>query len=1067
MKKTVRLLLILSLLMLSFSKVFAAGSGVSAVFVGTKPGNIFVGNEAINVKLSLEHHLSKETEFTISTTVKNSEGVRVAQGTYRQTAVPGVQTICDVIPQTTLFGIYEVETLIGYPGGEQKVTTEFSRIVEGSPTPGGLMGSCLHIHRLKKDDPKLSAVMTLLKQAGIRSARDDCYWNATEKTAGVYEFYNEDSVNALVENGIEPLLILNGGNSVHGGVPHTTEGYAAFAAFCGAVAEHYKGKVKQYEIWNEWNGNYFNDGYGTEHYIEILKAAYTAIKSVDPDIQVIAGATITAANTWFKTIFDAGCFDYCDAISYHPYCFPSPPDQKSDQGTIENNFSKMYNMMLAYGEPKAQYITEMGWHTSTAEKSVSESLQACYIARMYILGKAYGLKRVYGYDFKNDGSNAASTEHNYGMIRSWEAAEPVTYAAKPAYLSAAMVSNSLADMEFVKEYRPSENIRLYRFTDGTRDCHVAYAIKDENEFYLSGSNARLKVYDLFGNECSVTKLTPAPVYIFSQAGEFNVQEILTKTRERANASLGYNHRYDGLRIIGLTQNVSYGGRNCIRLGKSSIMDKLTCDIDDTYMYGTSYNVKVSIDYYDGSSIGSFSLNYRSGGLIKSADIITKGTSAWKTAEIILNQAELLNGVEGGDFQIIPKLPNLATIYIMAVRITPVVSGKPICRADFTDSAYQELNSDTGMLNTKIKFDHMSVYLPNYGVGCQYVERNGRGGVYATQSNNARFVCVDVDDDLVYGGKNKVVAEVDYFDEGNGKFDIAYDVGKYTTFTETNQVVQLQNTQEWKTAVFNLDPCWFENYCNGSSDFRVALWTNSMSSTEGVIFGGIRVYFPDEAPDFDLSFNEKTNLVSISGYLRDAACKTPVTLELLQIGKTADDIKDKDITGANYSDTIRYFSDVMPQPLIGCSYYSRSFAMKGKSGKYLMRVLIPEADVPIEKYLYYYHLYDVESLRFSDQDGKVLAKTQIAGIDFFNVSLDFTSNVYDTDVCMIVAVYDENKAIKRVEMVQTAAVKGNAKELSTDVELNGKLNPGDFVKIMLLKDVPGMVPLSEAMVIYAK
>ncbi len=57
-----------------------------------------------------------------------------------------------------------------------------------------------------------------------------------------------------------------------------------FASFMGAMAGHYKGNVKAYEIWNEQNLHY---EWGNEHidparYMQLLKASYAAIKAADP-----------------------------------------------------------------------------------------------------------------------------------------------------------------------------------------------------------------------------------------------------------------------------------------------------------------------------------------------------------------------------------------------------------------------------------------------------------------------------------------------------------------------------------------------------------------------------------------------------------------------------------------------------------------------------------------------------------------------------------------------------------------------------------------------------------------
>ncbi|MGV0853405.1 cellulase family glycosylhydrolase [Mycolicibacterium phlei] len=108
---------------------------------------------------------------------------------------------------------------------------------------------------------------------------------------------------------------------------------AAFAAYAARVAQRYGDKVSAYEIWNEPNGL---TGWAPEInpalYTEVLKAAYTAIKSVDPDILVVAGvlgAVVTSPltldpRTFVAQMYANGAKGFFDALSFHPYHYSLP-----------------------------------------------------------------------------------------------------------------------------------------------------------------------------------------------------------------------------------------------------------------------------------------------------------------------------------------------------------------------------------------------------------------------------------------------------------------------------------------------------------------------------------------------------------------------------------------------------------------------------------------------------------------------------------------------------------------------------------------------------------------------
>jgi aryl-phospho-beta-D-glucosidase BglC (GH1 family) len=79
---------------------------------------------------------------------------------------------------------------------------------------------------------------------------------------------------------------------------HPPTNVADFANFMTQLATRYKGQVAAYEIWNEPNLNY-EWGEQTPDpaaYTELLKAAYTAVKAVDPAAKVISGGLATTGD---------------------------------------------------------------------------------------------------------------------------------------------------------------------------------------------------------------------------------------------------------------------------------------------------------------------------------------------------------------------------------------------------------------------------------------------------------------------------------------------------------------------------------------------------------------------------------------------------------------------------------------------------------------------------------------------------------------------------------------------------------------------------------------------------
>ncbi len=99
-----------------------------------------------------------------------------------------------------------------------------------------------------------------ISQARLNSFRDEVFWHRLETRRGVLEFPPslrdlDRLVTDASKRGVRPLLILNYGNKFYdgGGLLKSAEGIAAYARYVQFVVKHFKGRVDQFEVWNEWN----------------------------------------------------------------------------------------------------------------------------------------------------------------------------------------------------------------------------------------------------------------------------------------------------------------------------------------------------------------------------------------------------------------------------------------------------------------------------------------------------------------------------------------------------------------------------------------------------------------------------------------------------------------------------------------------------------------------------------------------------------------------------------------------------------------------------------------------
>jgi spore germination protein YaaH len=274
-----------------------------------------------------------------------------------------------------------------------------------------------------------------IKALGFNWTKQQVEWKAVE--SGGKGQYNWGELDRIVEschaNGINLLLsvVKAPAWARPPGADLRVEGPPAnpqdFADFLSAMAARYKGKVQAYEIWNEQNLHYEwgNQPINAAQYMELLKAAYRAIKAVDPNAIVVSGAlTPTGVNdgrtaiddvVYLEQMYQNGLKNYSDAIGAHPSGYNNPPDAKFGyndpaEPAFKNHPSFFFretmeryrNVMVKYGDSnKKIWATEFGWASienlapSPAPgyeyaANVTEAEQAEYIRRAYEMGRNWG-----------------------------------------------------------------------------------------------------------------------------------------------------------------------------------------------------------------------------------------------------------------------------------------------------------------------------------------------------------------------------------------------------------------------------------------------------------------------------------------------------------------------------------------------------------------------------------------------------------------------------------------------------------------------------------------------------
>jgi hypothetical protein len=294
-----------------------------------------------------------------------------------------------ITPLVVLFGLL-LSTVLGTarkePASEQ-------------PIPPSYFG--MHIHHAGKETPWPSVPFHEWRLW-------DAYvtWPYLEPQQGRWNFEVLDSYVTMAEkNGVAVLLPLgmsprwasmrpNEASTYQPGNAAPPRDINQWRTYVETVATRYKGRIHQYEIWNEPNLKMFWTG-TVDQMLNLTREASEIIHSVDPSAIVVSpSATTVNGVAWLSEFLAMGGGQHVDVIGYHFYVMPQPPE------AMVPLVERVRQTMQEHGvAAKPLWNTETGW--ALPKPFPSDELAAGYLARAVILAWSAGVERFYWYSWDN------------------------------------------------------------------------------------------------------------------------------------------------------------------------------------------------------------------------------------------------------------------------------------------------------------------------------------------------------------------------------------------------------------------------------------------------------------------------------------------------------------------------------------------------------------------------------------------------------------------------------------------------------------------------------------------
>lgn len=283
-----------------------------------------------------------------------------------------------------------------------------------------------------------------LADLGARWVRVEVNWAEVEPERGAHHAWSLQQIDSAIRRnraaGRQVVVMIGkapqwaSGSADHGTPPRDVADYARFAAF---LARRYAGQgVAGYEIWNEQNiGRFWGGRPDAAAYVRLLRAARAAIRAADRRARIVFGGLSTNDLEYVRAAYAAGAKGQFDVMALHPYsCEARIDDPKRDAaGVLRSNsflgYRAVRDFMVARGDAKPMWFTELGWSTTAEACGVSEAEQAQRMkTSVALMARDPYVRAAMFYNLRNNYwlGDADTTEARYGLLTT-------DFRRKPAY----------------------------------------------------------------------------------------------------------------------------------------------------------------------------------------------------------------------------------------------------------------------------------------------------------------------------------------------------------------------------------------------------------------------------------------------------------------------------------------------------------------------------------------------------------------------------------------------------------------------------------------------------------
>lgn len=264
-------------------------------------------------------------------------------------------------------------------------------------------------------------------------------------------------------------------------------------------------------------------GYSDAQFATMFQNMAQGIRSIDPNLPIVTCNLNTGPSGSYSKSVDLfktnNLTSLVDVYATHTYAFiPGQGQQRSypedTRLTYLTDVQNLINWRNANDPTKKVWVTEFGYDASTKTATgfydVTDTQQAQYNVRSYLIFARMGVDRAYAYYFNDD--DAPSLHASSGLTRNW--------VAKPSYWGIAHMKSTLGGYKFSSVIQETVgSLYVYAFTSGSDPNSVIWAMWSPTG---SGRTTPVTLSNLPGTPTLAEQMPltsgAAPVVSFTQPG---------------------------------------------------------------------------------------------------------------------------------------------------------------------------------------------------------------------------------------------------------------------------------------------------------------------------------------------------------------------------------------------------------------------------------------------------------------------------------------------------------------------------------------------------------------------